>query len=92
MAIENVEQKCYNREGTKAAVKHNLPGTAKPKNFDKLEKSGEYAKRQLIAIKYYMNDYDCIINNIKDNDKEVRDYIDKLNEKSELIWRKNNKV
>lgn len=25
MAIENIEQKCYHRHGTKAAVKHNLP-------------------------------------------------------------------
>jgi len=25
MAIENIEQKCFKREGTKSAVKHNIP-------------------------------------------------------------------
>lgn len=44
MAIENIEQKCYKREGTKAAVKHNLPDN-KPDNFDKMKTSGDFAKR-----------------------------------------------
>lgn len=84
MAIENIEQKCYKREGTKAAVKHNLPDN-KPDNFDKMKTSGDFAKRQLNAIKYYWTDYKEIIKNVEIEDPKVKDYIQKLKDTSELI-------
>ena len=37
MAIENIEQTCFNREGTSKAVKHNLPVEQRPANFDNLD-------------------------------------------------------
>ena len=37
MAIENIEETCFERKGTKAAVKHNLPVEQKPANFNNLD-------------------------------------------------------
>ena len=85
MAIENIEQKCFKREGTKAAVKHNLPVEQRPANFDNLESSVSYANKQLNAIKYYMADYIEIIKNVQEEDKGVREYLNRLKDRSELI-------
>ena len=85
MAIENIEQTCFNREGTSKAVKHNLPVEQRPPNFDKLDLSVSYANKQLNAIKYYMTDYSEIIKNVLEQEKGVRDYLNKLENDKLLI-------
>ena len=85
MAIENIEQTCFWREGTKAKVLHPLPVDERPANFDQLELSVAYATKQLNAIKYYIGDYSEIIKNVYEQDKGVREYLTKLENEKLLI-------
>ena len=80
MAIENIEQKCLERKGTKQMVRHPVPLEQKPKNFDDLEKSVKFAKLQLGAIKNYLLDYIEIHKNVQDakdggGDKEIHAFL-----------------
>lgn len=85
MAIENIEQKCFKREGTKSAVKHNIPNIdQKPQNFDNLEASVNFAINQLNVIKYYMADYIEIIKAVE-QDPSIKQYLNNLKDRSELI-------
>jgi chromosome segregation ATPase len=98
MAIDNIEVKCFNRQGTKQMVRHVLPSDEeKPKNFDDLEKSVRYAKMQLSAVKNYLFDYKKIYENIQDpksmsadgnaviGDKDIQVYLQELKNNSDLI-------
>lgn len=90
MAIENIEQKCFNRQGTRTMVKHQIPVEQKPKNYDDPEKSVRFAQMQLGAIKNYLFDYLEIHKNVQDHkggdgDKEISVYLQDLKNNNELI-------
>ena len=90
MAIDNIEQKCSNRQGTKVMVKHQVPAELKPKNFDDLGASVKFAKLQIAACKNYLFDYIEIHKNVQDakggdGDKEIHSYLQELKNNQDLI-------
>ena len=89
MAINNIEQTCFNRVSKLRIVKHNItvdkPGDEKPANYDDLTKSVVYANKQLKVLKYYMTDYVEIIKGCQSENKEVQEYLNKLKDRNELI-------
>ena len=90
MAIENIEQKCFNRQGIKQAVKHIINIEKKPQNFNDLAERVKYSKAQLAAIKNYLFDYKEISRKVQDGkeekgDKEIANYINELKNQAELI-------
>lgn len=62
MAIENIEQKCFNRKYDKeysgksnrsAILPHQIKDATKPKNFNNFDERHAYAKKQLEVIERY---------------------------------------
>ena len=79
MAIDNIENKCFNRTydrayGSKssrqAVLKHAIQDTNKPKNYNDFDERHAYAKKQLTVIEAYAVDF-----------KEIRDGLMNDNEK-----------
>ena len=83
MAIDNIEQKCYNRNynqnygksSRQAILKHNIPDDGiKPKNYNDFDERHGYAKKQLAVIDNYAQDFKEIVSGLMadkgDKDKE----------------------
>ena len=91
MAIENIEQKCFNRKYNReydgksnrlAILKHAIVPNNKPKNYNDFNESAGYAKQQLLVINNYAQDFKAICEGLK-KDKEVGIMLDKNS--SEII-------
>ena len=91
MAIENIEQKCFNRKYDNsygksqrlAILKHAIVPNTKPKNYDDFIKSHAYAKKQLAVINNYAQDFKEIVAGLY-ADKDVNAMIQKNSDL--IIW------
>ena len=72
MAIDNIEQKCFNRQYDReyegksnrlVILKHQVPveSNQKPKNYDNFDERHAYAKKQLQVIETYAQDFKEIV-------------------------------
>lgn len=80
MAIDNIENKCFNRKYERqyeksnrlAILKHAIMDNNKPKNYDHFDERHAFAKKQLAVIENYAQDFKEIVNGLK-NDRENAD-------------------
>ena len=84
MAIDNIEQKCLNREygreydgksNRQAILRHKIVDKKKPKNYNDFEERHDFAKVQLSKIENYAQDFKEIVKGLR-ADKEVKNNLD----------------
>ena len=82
MAIENIEQKCFNRKYDReygksnrlAILKHAIIDNNKPKNYNDFDERHAYAKKQLAVIDNYAQDFkEIMIGLMADKGEKDRD-------------------
>lgn len=84
MAIDNIEQKCFNRKydesygksNRQSILKHQVPvdSNMRPRNYDDFVERHGFAKKQLDVIDHYAQDFKEIVNGLNNNKEnaEVR--------------------